>query len=105
VRTSRQALDQLLADEFLEFGSSGAVYDKKQVIVGLLSDPESAMPRYANAQNLKIRWLAEDVALLTYRSSKSRPGLRKPIRANRCSIWKRIDGRWQMVFHQGTPIG
>jgi hypothetical protein len=26
-------------------------------------------------------------------------------RTLRSSIWKRIDGRWQMIFHQGTAMG
>lgn len=104
VRTSRQHLDQLLADEFVEFASSGSVFTKSQVIDGLLADPESALPRYAALQNVKVRWLAPEVAMLTYRSAKSSPRTTRAERANRCSIWKRINGRWQMVFHQGTPL-
>jgi hypothetical protein len=104
VRTSRQQLDQILADDFVEFGSSGATYDKRQIIAGLLADPESRLPRYATMQNLRVVWLAPDVALATYRSQKSRPSVGQPDRANRSSIWKKIDGRWQMLFHQGTPL-
>lgn len=104
VRTSRQQLDQILADDFVEFGSSGVTYDKRQIIAGLLADPESRLPRYATMQNMRVTWLAPDVALATYRSQKSRPGVGRPDRANRSSIWKKIDGRWQMLFHQGTPL-
>lgn len=100
VRTSRKQLDLLLADQFVEFGSSGAVYDKRQVIAHLLADSENKRPRYAAMQGMAVNWLADGVALMTYRSTKSNP---RSVRANRCSIWKRIDGRWQMVFHQGTP--
>jgi hypothetical protein len=99
VRTSRKQLDLLLAGEFMEFGSSGAVYDKRQVIASLLADPENKRARYATMQGIKVNWLADDVALMTYRSTKTNP---HPVRANRCSIWKRIDGHWLMVFHQGT---
>lgn len=105
VRTSRQQLDLLLADEFLEFGASGATYDKRSVIAGLLADPESRLPRYATMENLKVRRLADDIRLVTYRSRKMRPGTTVPERANRSSIWQKIDGRWQMLFHQGTPFG
>jgi hypothetical protein len=105
VRTSRQQLDQLLADEFLEFASSGGSYTKRQIIALLLADPDSALPRYATLKNLKVRWLADDVAMLTYRSAKSQPSNARAVRALRCSVWKRIDGRWQMLFHQGTPLG
>ena len=105
VRTSRQQLDQLLADEFQEFASTGATYNKRQIISLLVDDPESAQPRYAMVQNLKINWLAEGVVLLTYRSSKTTLRSARAVRANRSSIWKKIDGRWQLVFHQGTPLG
>lgn len=105
VRTSRHQLDLLLANEFVEFASSGKIFNKRQVIAALLADPASSRPRYATLQNVKMTRLADDVALLTYRSLKSQPGSPHPVRAHRSSIWKRIDGRWQMVFHQGTPIG
>ncbi len=105
VRTSRKQLDQLLANEFVEFASSGKVFNKRQVIAAILADPASSRPRYATMQSVKLTPLADDVALLTYRSSKSQPGNPHSVRAHRCSIWKRIDGRWQMVFHQGTPLG
>ena len=94
--------DLLLADDFLEFGSSGTAYDKRRIIAALLADPENNRPRYATMQAVKLNWLADGVALLTYRSTKTNP---RAVRANRCSIWKRIDGRWRMVFHQGTPVG
>lgn len=103
VRTSREQLDQLLADEFVEFGSSGRIYNKRQIVAALLADPENRNPRYATMQNVKLVPLAGDTALLTYRSSKSQPG-RQAVRANRSSIWKKMDGRWQMLFHQGTPL-
>lgn len=101
VRTSRQQLEPLLADEFVEFGSSGAVYDKSRVIALLLSEQENKRPRYATMQSMKLQWLADDVTLLTYLGTKTNGQL---ARANRSSIWKRIRGRWQMVFHQGTPV-
>jgi xylulose-5-phosphate/fructose-6-phosphate phosphoketolase len=42
-----------------------------------------------------------DVALVTYRSVS--PDGSK-FHSLRSSIWKIIDGRWRMAFHQGTPI-
>jgi hypothetical protein len=32
VRSSAEQLDKLLADEFIEFGSSGRVFNKEQII-------------------------------------------------------------------------
>jgi hypothetical protein len=104
VRSSPQQLDQLLADDFLEFGSSGKTYDKPKVIAALVADPSTSQPRYAALNKLRVTWLADDTVLLNYRSSRSMTGGGR-IQANRSSIWKRIDGRWQMLFHQGTPLG
>ena len=104
VRTSRRQLDLLLADEFLEFGASGRIYDKRKVIDELCSDPTERRRRYATFQKLKIAWLSDDIALLTYRSVKTEGDDPRRELANRASIWKRIDGRWRMVFHQGTPL-
>jgi hypothetical protein len=104
VRSSRKELGQLLADDFLEFGASGATYDKPKIVAALIADPASALPRYAALNKLRVTWLADDTVLLNYRSSLSQPGVGR-LQANRSSIWKRNDGRWQMLFHQGTPLG
>ncbi len=47
----------------------------------------------------EIHPLAEDVVMTTYRV-KDDTRMQITLRS---SIWKRIDGRWQMFFHQGTP--
>ena len=97
VRRSTQALDDLLADEFIEFGSSGRVYDKQQIIASLPN--EKAVPR--TLSQFKTTILAPGVILATYHSTYWNPD-KKPTHSRRCSIWKLINGRWQMIFHQGT---
>ena len=39
VRRSPRALADLLADEFVEFGSSGRIFDKPQIIAALRDEP------------------------------------------------------------------
>jgi glyoxylase I family protein len=46
-------------------------------------------------EDFAVARLGVGVALVTYRS-------RDPRHARRSSIWVRRNGRWQMVFHQGT---
>ena len=92
VRTSMEKLGELLADDFFEIGSSGFMYDKKECLETgvVLTD----MTLY----NYEIYPLAEDVVLSTYfivDTTRNRNTLRS-------SIWKLIDGRWQLYFHQGT---
>ncbi|MGA9173781.1 MAG: DUF4440 domain-containing protein [Thermoactinomyces sp.] len=93
IRTSPEELSKLLADEFFEFGSSGRVWYKKDMVstgIGVIK---------ATLHNFEVHPLAPDVVLATYCSVNE---TRKQ-HTLRSSIWKRIDGRWQMVFHQGTP--
>jgi len=94
VRTSPEAFGRLLADEFFEFGSSGTVWRKSDFIAG-----GGIEPRKMTMQHFDLHLLAPDVALVTYRiidETRQQHTLRS-------SIWKRLDGHWQMIFHQGTP--
>jgi hypothetical protein len=63
-----------------------------------VSKEQINITRYAN-----IRSAIEEVVLVTYRSVSRDPVSGKERHALRSSIWKLIDGRWQMTFHQGTP--
>jgi GNAT superfamily N-acetyltransferase len=97
VRTSPDRVGYLLADDFIEFGSSGRIFDKRQIIEALQQEADSA--RRVSVADFMVRQLASDAMLVTYRAtSEDRGGSRL-----RSSFWKLIDGRWQMIFHQGTP--
>jgi hypothetical protein len=94
VRKSKR-LTELLADEFVEFGSSGRVYTKDDLVAVLQA--ESLVTQ--TTSDFKVTSLAPDVALLTYEIHRhSQPAMH----TLRSSIWRRANGRWQMVFHQGT---
>ncbi|MEH2058780.1 MAG: nuclear transport factor 2 family protein [Nostoc sp.] len=43
VRKSAKDIIDLLADEFIEFGSSGRVFDKQQIIKSLQNEPIEAL--------------------------------------------------------------
>ena len=94
-RKSAESVGALLADDFVEFGSSGGVYHRASVIAGLSQET----PVRWVISNFKTVVLAEGVVLVTYRAMKG--GGASSLRS---SIWKLIDGRWRMAFHQGTPI-
>jgi hypothetical protein len=103
IRASPEALAQLLADEFMEIGSSGTVYNKQQVIEALQHEPAEGSSTARTADDLAVRPIAADIVLVTYRTVRPAAKTAPAFHALRSSIWKRIDGRWQMVFHQGTP--
>jgi hypothetical protein len=94
VRASPEEVATLLADEFIEFGSSGRIYGKQQIIPLLQQEQENT--RYTLA-DFSARRLGADVVLVTYRVVESM--------TIRSSIWRSMNGRWQMVFHQGTKTG
>ncbi|WP_075619529.1 DUF4440 domain-containing protein [Paenisporosarcina indica] len=93
IRTSQNELNQLLADDFFEFGSSGRVL-YKDVMIG----EEGIGVVKMTLSDFDIHPLSEGIVLATYRifnENKNQHTLRS-------SIWKLINGRWQMMFHQGT---
>jgi hypothetical protein len=99
VRRSPAALSDLLADEFVEFGSSGRVFDKQQIIDGLQCETTASQ---RSVLDFGTRVLAPGVVLVTHRLVRSNSNGEAPKHSLRSSIWKLIGERWQMVFHQGT---
>src|SRR5438552_15087649 len=65
-RRSRQALDELLADDFVEFASDGVAYDKAQVIDAL----EREVPCRRSLADFQIVPLVENVILHTDRLTR-----------------------------------
>jgi hypothetical protein len=91
VRNSRDKLDALLSDDFIEIGASAATYNKQQIINSLLNE----MPAEIKAKDFEYRKLSNDLSLLIYGSESTRQTIRS-------SVWKLEDGQWRMIFHQGT---
>lgn len=98
VRHSAKDVSDLLADDFVEFGSSGNVFTKTQVIESLQRG-ESA--RWT-LSDFEARTLAPGVVLASYYVVKREPSGRESY-SLRSSVWKLTDDKWQMTFHQGTP--
>jgi hypothetical protein len=92
------ALTSLLAEDFREFGSSGRIYTRQQIIDALAVES----PHTITLSDPFCQQLAEDIALLTYRSTRTLA--LDASNALRSSLWIYRDNRWQMLFHQGTPI-
>jgi hypothetical protein len=92
VRMSADQVGDLLSDDFMEFGASGRIYNKKQIID--LLQHEQGRGGQRSVKDFLARELAANVVLVTYRIVESR--------TIRSSIWKLTNGGWQMEFHQGT---
>ena len=99
VRRSPEHIAALLADDFVEFGSSGRRYRKAELL------ETAAQPEEGRLSLLEFaaKALAPSLALVTYRSMlHNSDGSAR--HAWRSSIWRRTAHEWRLVFHQGTPM-
>lgn len=95
VRSDPTRVRDLLHDDFIEFGSTGRVYNKR-ILLDMLRDER---PSAVVIRDFTVRQLSSDTALVTYRSVGQ-----SGQEARRSSVWVRQDGAWRMAFHQGTRI-
>lgn len=103
VRGSPDAVRALLAEEFFEFGSSGNIYASRDAIVDRLAqETPTDNALQLTTYDYAIHPISADAVLLTYRSISKSPAGGTPRLVLRSSIWRLKEGRWQMVFHQGT---
>lgn len=92
-RKSITQLKLLIADEFIEYGASGLIYNKNYLLDSL---PEEEPQSYM-VNDFSVLEVSSEVMLATYRVTVvSKSSLRS-------SLWQYKHNRWQMVFHQGTP--
>lgn len=99
VRNSPDEIADLLADDFIEFGSSGRIFNKREIIASIKSEP----PVHRSLTDFHAKKISSDVILVTYRVARRVDDDKQEVHTLRSSIWKMNDGRWQMIFHQGTP--
>lgn len=98
VREDAAELERLIADDFVEFGASGGIWNKSDVLEAL---PQQAFAQ-RNVSQFTLKQLSEDSALVTYHCHTVAGGQRVPADSLRSSVWRRQGEQWQMVFHQGT---
>ncbi|MFH0882161.1 MAG: DUF4440 domain-containing protein [bacterium] len=97
VRHSREELEKILADDFYEVGTSGQLFDRQMIIDTLVSESR----RELIMKEFQATVLAEDVILATYRILRLIEDQMKAS-SRHCSVWKKRDDDWWMVYHQGT---
>jgi hypothetical protein len=99
-RLDGQTLVLLLHERFREFGRSGRIYTKAEMIDAIHHETHAAE---IWAQDFHVEPLAEGLALLTYRSAHVGVNGKLERHINRASLWRLTEHGWQMLFHQGTP--
>jgi hypothetical protein len=97
-RRDAEEISCLLADDFIEFGASGSIWSKAEVIEQLPHEPfvKRSITQFA------VKTLSEESALVTYQCHIHDQS--EIVASLRSSIWRNRDDQWQMIFHQGTLI-
>ena len=99
VRSHAGTVAEFLHPAFREFGRSGATYTREQILSEFTASQEDTIW----SQDYALEPVAEDVALLTYRSAHVGPLGALERHTLRSSLWQRTEQGWKMRFHQGTP--
>ncbi|KGX92351.1 RNAse H [Pontibacillus halophilus JSM 076056 = DSM 19796] len=94
VRLDKARIHELLADDFIEFGSSGTVWRKEDNI-----GSSGAGSVHYDLHLFHVQPLSTDVVQTTFRIYNR---LTAEHRLH-SSLWRKRNGKWQMFFHQGTP--
>ncbi|WP_165787146.1 DUF4440 domain-containing protein [Pseudohalioglobus lutimaris] len=92
IRNDRARMTELLADDFEEYGSSGRVFYKSDVL---------SAPDFGAAYDLSdftFTDLAEGVVLVKYKAVVSNQ------ESLRSSIWVKASSSWQLLHHQATVV-
>jgi hypothetical protein len=91
-------LERLLAPSFLEFGASGKIWSRDEIIRELRQ--ERAGKR--TIDDFQARRLGPGVVLATYRVRRFAKGGAVAAATLRSSVWVNEGEGWQLLFHQGT---
>jgi len=98
-------MELVCSEDFFEFGRSGRIFTREQT----LARPRSRITVVLPLIDYTVTEIADGVCLATYitesRVEVTVRGKRdhKVEYANRSSLWRKANGRWQLCFHQGTP--
>lgn len=101
VRKSPHKISALLVPDFTEFTSSGREYHYKNDDV--FQDQNNNVILDWEIVDFKIKELATDCILAMYKLVKHSELNESKKYSLRSSVWKFREGKWSIVFHQGTP--
>lgn len=96
---SRHAFEEMTAPDFWEIGASGRRYSRDYVLEQVVQRHSAPHVDAWETREFHCRRLSADTFLLTY--TLAQEGARI---SRRTSIWRRREGRWQVLFHQGTLL-
>jgi len=95
---NREKLENRFSKDFIEYGKSGFVYDREDVITSLLG---LSKDRNIDIIQFSLTALCENILLARYISHH----VDDNSYALRTSVWRYEDDSWKIFFHQGTMKG
>lgn len=95
--TTRADFERMMAEDFWETGASGRVYSRRFVLNVLEKRFSAPHEDVWETSGFACKRLSEDVYLLTYTLLQNHTR-----RTRRATIWRKTDGGWKIVYHQGT---
>lgn len=96
--TTRADRERMTAADFWEIGASGQRYSRAYVLDLLDRRVPDPAEHTWQTSDFHCRRLGPDTYLLTYTLAQGERVSR------RSTLWRRHDGDWQIVFHQGTLV-
>ena len=100
VRKSSQKINEILSDDFIEFCSSGSIYHYKNG--DIFQEKDDEIENNWEILDFEIKELSGNYVLALYKVIKLNEKDENKRSSIRSSIWKLYDGKWKMIFHQGT---
>lgn len=100
IRKSSERISELLANDFIEFCSSGDEYHYKDGDVFQAENDNSTLDW--EISDFQIKELSNDCILSLFKLIKHDVVDGNKKYSLRSSIWRIYDGEWKMFFHQGT---
>jgi hypothetical protein len=99
-KLSAEDASSLIAEDFVEFGASGKVWSKAEIIPAM--SQWSSIERMV--ENFSVRELSASVCLVTYEVVGATKDRQASPFSLRSSIWQYTGGKWRIIFHQGTNV-
>ncbi len=96
--STRADYERMAATDFWEIGASGRRYSRAHVLDVLEHRAPDPSEHTWITRDFHCRELGPDAYLLTYTLKQGERVSR------RSTIWRRHEGGWQIVFHQGTLV-
>jgi hypothetical protein len=97
--TSRSDFEDMTDPQFWEVGASGRRYSREYVIDTLAQRHATSPTDVWETSDFHCAELAPDTYLLTYTLVQERTR-----KTRRATIWRKTQGKWKIVYHQGTLV-